>query len=437
MKLQYRNAMVFAIALTMMFAGSAFAVDIPVADWAALIAATPASGDVVKFNAGTYTVTAQVAVVTGVTYQGDAGGGTILDCGGARRAFTSFATPGQTGWTLDGLTIINGLSDATEVDGVSSEDGGGLILKNGASGTVSNCTFDNCDIDPTAGDDGSAIYMDGGSSLVVDNCDFLNCDAVSTTDPGGSDGGAIKCNNNASQLTVTNSTFTDCSASDDCGGIDLSNVQTTTTITNCTFTRCTSGDHGGAIRTNNDGNITVVDGCTFTECSSPDDSPAIQSNNIGSLTVTNSIFDRCVTTADGANDIVGMGNNGGSLCHIINNLFVGCTTFGASNRILDARGLDTKVINNTFVNNIPGDNALLDVNTVAGGSYVVANNIFTGNTISADDDLIEWEADPPAVMPTVANNLFFNNTVDAARELVSGSDQDQRLEFQPCELQQV
>ena len=58
-------AMVAAVALVVVCAGSAMAATINVATWADLVAATPSSGDVVQFAAGTYTVTAQVEVVGG------------------------------------------------------------------------------------------------------------------------------------------------------------------------------------------------------------------------------------------------------------------------------------------------------------------------------------------------------------------------------------
>ena len=178
-----------AVLVTALLMGAGASAQINVSTWAELQAAAPAPGTTVQFAAGTFTIPAQgdqVNLRDGVTYLGDPGGGTIIDGGGAARAFTAWRTgrdqdpqtgTAPTGWVLDSLTIQNCSSDGNSRDATDAvtlaatanrdNDGGALNIEAGGQGTIQNCTFINCFTPAThadranGGDDGGAIDVSG------------------------------------------------------------------------------------------------------------------------------------------------------------------------------------------------------------------------------------------------------------------------------------
>ena len=209
-----KHTLTILVAAVLMFGGSASAATINVTDWAGVIAATPNSGDTIQFPPGAINATSQVALVSGVIYQGDPGG-TTIDCGGTTRAFTAWGdretslTPegtGQTGWTLKDLKIINGQADAVDRDDAAglgpitnpdkSTDAGAFRPGHGATGTIIGCTFENCKATADAGGQGGVIRTEGvGVTLTLTDCTFTGNEA-------GDDGEAIHHNSDGGDMTI-------------------------------------------------------------------------------------------------------------------------------------------------------------------------------------------------------------------------------------------
>ncbi len=376
------------------------------------------------------------------------------------------------------ISFVNFVDCAT--DATVGDDGGAIKVQGGGSGlTLNTCTFttctsrgeggamratgdggtvtvDNCDFtDCTATDDGGALDLGDERAYLVQDCDFLRCAVLA---PSVGDGGALRFFGGG-EANVVKSTFTECTTPGDGGGINLTGGDSSTqhTITDCTFTDCsvTGDDKGGGVRfsggtnctvtgstftrclTNNDvgggigstsaDNKLTVENCTFTDCvagsgGTSGDDGAISVQNTGSLWVSNSIFTG--NSCDDDRGAIGMGSSSGPpVGHIINCLFVNNTS--GDDQIVRLRNtISSKFINNTMVNNVPGDQGPLRIDTSADGSYVVSNNIFIGNTSQAGDAFIEWEGSAPAGLAglIVSNNCFFGNAVESGRELVQSSN---------------
>ena len=225
--------------------------------------ATAVAGDVIDIAAGTYAITAAIEIKDGVTYQGAGSALTIIDCGGATRAFVGWGnrsqnddlpysetgypdnTSGPKGWVIQGLKIINGVADdvdksvrrvgdpaidppltANEIlNPDKSTDGGGIILLNYAEGTLIDVAFDNCNALATgvdAADPTVVTYLGVGGALRmgwatanIRDCSFTNNNASD-------DGGAISASNPNLEnwdLSIENSTFTNNRCRDDGGAI--------------------------------------------------------------------------------------------------------------------------------------------------------------------------------------------------------------------------
>lgn len=158
--------------------------------------------------------------------------------------------------------------------GASFPSSGAAIFGYGAGGTMTaiDCTFSACkttSLGPDIG--GGAMRMVNQKLVQVSGCTFSDCD--------GSNGGAI--NSLGCQLTVINSTFTDCDAFGTGGGgsgsggiggaiyidgVSQSSVDPRLDVSGCTFTTNKANDHGGAIFAYTypgSGSECVFDTCTF------------------------------------------------------------------------------------------------------------------------------------------------------------------------------
>jgi hypothetical protein len=337
-------------------------------DWDAFQALTINPGDTVQFGAATYKVDGQVELVGNVTYQGDAGGGTIMDGGGAFRAFTAWgdraANDGPKGWVLKDMTIQNCVADKVNRELLpgpspavknpeSDDDGGAVNIDNGAKGLIRNCTFKN---NKTLADDGGAIAIDGAATVMtIENCIFEGnaCDPTLPSD----DGGAIVVEGSDNRLKL---------------GARL-------TVTGCTFKKNSSVNEGGVLRQN--GAQTVV---TFTNC--------IMDGNF---------------TKFGSGAVSQGGNSTTTIfvnCLIVNNT-------SGDNRILSiSRG---RVVNCTFAGNDPTDHKIVDFRQKIDESIglteykgEVTNCLFINNR--ADGAILDAR-DPVTFTMIATNNLFYGN----------------------------
>ncbi len=163
--------------------------------------------------------------------------------------------------------------------------------------------------------------LDGAGAhtvLTVTNNMFLVIDGVTIQDGNATLGGGIE-NNLGGTLTVTDSTFTNNSATYDGGAIENADYHGsgTLTVTDSTFTNNSATYDGGAIDNGayyGSGTLTVTDS-TFTNNSSTLDGGAIDNGDAsgsGTLTVTDSTFANNSATVDGGAIDNGDVSNGGT-----------------------------------------------------------------------------------------------------------------------------
>ncbi|PKL66731.1 MAG: hypothetical protein CVV28_10055 [Methanobacteriales archaeon HGW-Methanobacteriales-1] len=237
----------------------------------------------------------------------------------------------NTGININKNMTINGESQTgTIINGTGTN--GIFTINPGINVKLNNLTLTNGN-----NDYGGAIHNYG--NLTVTECTFTNNTATG-------DGGAIY---NEGNLTVTSSTFTNNTA--DLGGAIYNNWALT--VTDSDFINNTAPNNGGAIY-NNYSNLTVT-GSTFTN-NTAQDGVLYQGNiggaifnNYGNLTVTGSTFNNNI-----ANGAASGGGNGGAIINMDGNLTVSCSTF--TNNTADLGGAianygNLTVTSSTFNNN--------------------------------------------------------------------------------------
>jgi len=338
--------------------------------------------------------------------------------------------------------------------------GGALILRNGAAGTVTNCSFLNNQAPLNSGDGGAINTSGSGSALTIDNSKF---NGNSCADGGGAirvgggsvctitgtsftenqaivdsgDGGAIMTSNTGTNLTVDNCEFTGNACIDGGGAIRLGGAEGTKTITGSTFTGnhiVGDGGDGGAIKVDGDNSTYVLTDCAFIGNYTNDDGAAMDYKpDRSELTVTNCSFigngkdpDGNVTTDDG---VFKLGDDDAGPVTLENCLF-------ADNEIRDDRFMELKaafsLLNCTFINNVAGDKPLIAVRGRDWGSVndddadvttdesIIDNCLFINNTLLSDTKVI-GDTRNDVFAPTVTNCLFFGN-LDQDGELAVNTD---------------
>ena len=306
--------------------------------------ATAVAGDIIDIAAGTYAITAAIEIKDGVTYQGAGSALTIIDCGGATRAFVGWGdrsqnddlpysetgypdnTSGPKDWVIQGLSIINGVADdvsksvlrvgdpaidpngpqltANEIlNPFKSTNGGGILLENYAEGTLIDVAFDNCNalatgLDnsdpndpnvPTYLGNGGALRMGWATANIID-CSFTNNNASV-------DGGAISATNPDLEnwdLFIENSTFINNRARDDGGAIVA--VRRNLSVINCLGDGNKTGLDPNTMETGLDPNtlvnasstpdggfLLITGAAKVTDTSYTEDTPPLEMTNYGGV----------------------------------------------------------------------------------------------------------------------------------------------------------
>jgi hypothetical protein len=427
-------------------------------------AAAASAGDTIALAAGSYVITSQIALASGVTYMGAGEGLTIIDGNSLTRAFTAWgdraATNGQvdddgnaipnltgpTDWVIEGMTIQNCVSEAANrqdilsaardllnnyvadaaytLETASAENGGVSanpewfdILSGGADDDLTDVELQAyLDANPvgSAGHlvvndemqtKGGAIIMLNGAKGTIRNCTILNSSSVN-------DGGAIHA-----RLSPLNA------AGDP--GVSLEGI---------TVDGCIAGDDGGGIGIDSTGNdadsvpVVMIDGTVVTNCraggEAPDDGNrdggGIHLNNFLNVTITNTLVDACTAGRHGAGIMI---DN-----RVFDGLIDGLQVSNCSNDIIDGEGgdgaalsIDTdasivRIANSIFSNNVNNqDDGIVRIDAHEG---MIVNCSFVGN-VTGDQGIIRWATgeDDASVQNGVVNCLFVNN--DAS----PGSDQ--------------
>lgn len=301
-----------------------------------------------------------------------------------------------------------------------SEHGAALIMRNGAEGTVRNCTFSNNSATAGSGD-GGAINVDGaGLALAIDNCTF-NGNACADA------GGAVRLSGNDSVYTITDTTFTACEARLG-GAFRADGHRSSYAITGVTIAECHATDDGGGIRVDADDSSYALTDCTFIGNTASDDGAAVRYGpDRAELSVTNCTFIGNGKDADG--NVVG--DDG---VWITNDDDCGPMTFEnclfADNACNDDRLIELKaafaLLNCTFIGNEAGDKPLIavrgrawnstgdmdengdDIDDVFTDDSIIANCLFINNTMLSDGNVIGDTRDD-IFAPTVINCLFYGN----------------------------
>jgi predicted outer membrane repeat protein len=155
-----------------------------------------------------------------------------------------------------------------------SQHGAALILRNGAQGTIRNCTISDNSA-PHGSGDGGAINagLGSGAALIIDNCEFSGNSSIDG-------GGAIRLNS-GSACTITGTIFQENQAvieSGDGGAIMTSGSGVALIIDNCEFNGNSCIDHGGALRLGANESTHTIIGATFTENTAGADGGAIKAD---------------------------------------------------------------------------------------------------------------------------------------------------------------
>jgi len=333
------------------------------------------AGDIIGIAAGTYPITEAIEIKDGVTYRGEGSGQTIIDCGSVTRAFVGWGdgsqnddlpysetgypanTSGPKDWVIQGLSIINGVADdvnksvrrvgdptidpplaANEIlNPDKSASGGGILVDNGAEGTLIDVAFDNCnalaiEVDNTDPAAPTTTYLGSGGAVEMGWATVNIFDCTFTNNSTSNDGGAVRASNPDPEnwdLSIENSTFTNNSARDDGGAIYA--VRRNLSIINCVadgnkggldpavMADNVSGDPDGGflyitgtnkidgtsytadtppLEMTSYGGVVNIDGCTINNGEARRGG-AIRSNSAARLVVTNTSFTNCNATDNG------------------------------------------------------------------------------------------------------------------------------------------
>jgi hypothetical protein len=300
------------------------------------------------------------------------------------------------------------------------KDGAAIDMRNGAKGTIRNCTISNC----TSTEDGGAIYaalskfnaVAGEPGISVEGVTIDGCTGLD--DGGGifidSDAANDEVDIQAPNVLIDNTVVSNCRAGGpapdngdrDGGGMYLDDRMGSVTITNTIVDTCTSGRHCAGIHVEDKSDVCLIDSCKILNCSNDaidgesGDGVAIgfaRDQNVD-VTVTNCIFANNVNNQDDA---------------VVK---------------IDTRLLT--VANCTFVGNISRkDKGILRFGTSEENASIVnmaINNLFVNNdTSGGSDEIIDW--DKNGNKNITHNNAFFGNILDTGDKLIKNTDANAML----------
>jgi len=358
-----------------------------------------ADGGNVYFNCGasplTLTLTSEKVISVNTMIDGMTNGQALITLSGDGKNRLFKTTDGGVQFTVKNLTLANGLS---------SDSGGAIFSGYRGELTVVNSKFNN-NISTKAGafDGGGAIFSKSESTVVVDKSTFTRNTAAN--------GGAIY--SLLSNLTVTNSTFTD----------------NKSVVTG-------SGGGGGAIYNdgaNGDNGKIIVRGNTFTNNTAIFQGGAIFSQlyNQEASTIDKNTFSGNSVTGTGNQGFGGaIFNVGGTLSGLIgftegaNNtvMTVSNSTFSdntASNQgagLWNGNGATVNITNSTFFGNravgADGKNGLGGGIMRTGGKMNITNSTIAGNYAGFQGGGIVGGTDTKITNVILANNVANNNGND-------------------------
>ena len=331
------------------------------------------------------------------------GNGHTLD--GKRVARILYVNAGATNIVVKNLNFVNGYQQA----------GAGAIYWGGESGTVTDCNFTSNIADKSGG----AILWSAAKGTITNNR-FEKC--VSNTQSGG----AIYCNEETQQTTISNNVFTDNSVKT-CGA-GIGSAGPNSIISNNKFMSNWADESGAALYTsganskiiNNEfignkvkgsggaiyieTNGIIMDGCYFKDNFASEEAGGSMRWKGNSGTMTNTVFDNNVATVRGG-AIFWNGDN----ARIENNNFTNNVANTASGGALIYQGQNAQISSNNFEKN-SAPQGYGGAVYIEGNSNKLSNNRFNKNTAGKGGGAIYYEGTSGSV---TSNTITQNNAENA------------------------
>lgn len=251
--------------------------------------ATSVAGGIVNCDGMSNGSGISLTVTTGATLQNSRANRRYMYYGGGGAIYAL-----RTALTINGGTFINNHSGSSYDQSGSGDyvcHGGAIYVSQLTELTVTGATF----IGNTSLNSGGAIYIDNSysKSVSIENCTFSNNKAYV-------DGGAI-CNN-ASKLTVTNSTFTENKTTTGNGGAVYSRFlpNDPNEISGSTFTKNEAALDGGAMYIYPTGGaLSAITNCEISENKAGRNGGGILKTGYGSLAITGGTISQNNAIKDG------------------------------------------------------------------------------------------------------------------------------------------
>jgi len=359
-----------------------------------------AGGGNIDFSCGpnpvTITVSKQKTLSANTSLDG---GGLITISGGGKVRI--FYTQNNVVFSVKNLTIANGYATNND-SGELLGDGAGILSGYRSSLTVTNCKFiNNVSTKPGGDDGGGAIYIKSESVLRVDKTEFIG---------NSSSGSGAAIHNLLSNLTVTNSTFSNNRAGDSGPGIYVDGVKGANgfvIINNSSFTGNTGTGQGGAI-------------FTFLYSYNPPDVFPYQPGSYVSIDNTTFAANQVVTRADG-DSLGGALRHGNGPLTLTNSVFYDNLAFQQGAAIwLGEKAYPTNISNVTIASNRA---VSADGKSGLGGGLLIAstgpinltNTTIAGNYAGFQGGAIFGGGDVAASGGsnlTITNSIIANNQAD-------------------------
>ncbi len=195
-------------------------------------------------------------------------------------------------------------ADVETAKRTTGTNGGAIYSNTTGNFTLTDCAF----YGSYASGSGGAVYLNASSANIKEtytDCVFIGCETPATTSTGTNYGGAIGANSSGGTIhgetNLIGCVFNDCKAR--LGGAVLARGNTVN-VEDTVFNRCSASTYyGGAIYADHTGTkpgVTVTDS-SFKDCTAPAGGALANSENgWASLTVTDSTFDGCKATGTGS-----------------------------------------------------------------------------------------------------------------------------------------
>ncbi|OPX70867.1 MAG: PKD domain protein [Methanoregulaceae archaeon PtaB.Bin108] len=256
-------------------------------------------------------------------------------------------------FVLGTVTVTSSaFSDCSIYPGSFPCDGGGAIYAFNA--IVDSTSFTNCSATGTYGGGAICTGYQSPGLVLVNSSTFSNCSSIGSTTTGG---GAIY----ATTVIMNSSSISNCSTSENGGAIfSASDVS----VSHSTFSDCSAaGKNGGALYS--DGQVSVS-GSTFSGCSAFDGGAVFSPYAMNAI---NSIFSDCSA----------MNGSGGALScpslNMVNMTFSGCSA-GIEGGAISC--IELAMVNTTFSGCSAGNNGGAISSVVIGSLVTMVNSTFSG-----------------------------------------------------------